>query len=46
VLKSDGKAIVQETGVVSPDGMSFTIICFFTDETGNQTILVPVFEKK
>jgi hypothetical protein len=46
VLKSDGKAIVQETGVVSPDGKSFTIICFITDETGNQTILIPVLEKK
>ena len=46
VLKSDGKAIVQETGVVSPDGKSFTIICFITDKTGNQTILIPVFEKK
>jgi hypothetical protein len=46
VLKSNGKAIAQETGVVSPDGKSFTIICFITDETGNQTILIPVFEKK
>jgi hypothetical protein len=46
VLKSDGKAIVQETGVVSPDGKSFTIICFITDETGNQTMLIPVLEKK
>jgi hypothetical protein len=46
VLKSDGKAILQETGVVSPDGKSFTIICFITDETGNQTILIPVLEKK
>ena len=46
VLRSNGKAIVQETGVVSPDGKSFTIICFITDETGNQTILIPVLEKK
>jgi len=46
VLKSDGKAIVQETGVVSPDGKSFAIICFITDETGNQTSFIPVFEKK
>ena len=46
VLKNDGKAIAQEAVVVSPDGKSFTITCFITDETGNQTILIPVFEKK
>jgi hypothetical protein len=46
VLKSDGKAIAQETIVVSHDGKRITIICFITDETGNQTILIPVFEKK
>jgi hypothetical protein len=46
VLKSDGKAIAQEAVVVSPDGKSITITCFITDETGNQTILIPVFEKK
>jgi hypothetical protein len=46
VLKSDGKTIAQEAVVVSPDGKSITITCFITDETGNQTILIPVFEKK
>jgi hypothetical protein len=46
VLKNNGKVIVQETGVVSPDGRSFTVICFITNETGNQTTLIPVFEKK
>lgn len=46
VLKSDGTAIAQEAVVVSPDGKGITITCFITDETGNQTILIPVFEKK
>jgi hypothetical protein len=46
VLKMDGKVVVQETGVISPDGKSLAVICYITDATGKQATVIAVFEKK
>ena len=46
VVKLDGKVVVQETGVISPDGKSLAAICFITDATGKQLTVIAVFEKK
>jgi len=46
VLKMDGKVVVQETGVISPDGKSLAVICYITDATGKQQTVIAVFEKK
>jgi len=46
VVKMDGKVVVQETGVISPDGKSLAAICFITDATGKQLTVIAVFEKK
>jgi hypothetical protein len=46
VVKMDGKVVVQETGVISPDGMSLAVICYITDATGNQLTVIAVYEKK
>lgn len=46
VLKSEGKAVVQETGVISADGRSFTVTYDITDATGKQITGTAVFEKK
>ena len=46
VVKMDGKVVVQETGVISPDGKSLAVICYITDATGKQLTVIAVFEKK
>ncbi len=46
VLKMDGKVVVQETGVLSPDGKSLTVIYYITDANGKQVTVIAVFEKK
>jgi hypothetical protein len=46
VVKWDGKAVGQETGVLSPDGKSLAVIYYTTDATGNPVTLIAVFEKK
>jgi hypothetical protein len=46
VLKRDGKVVVQEIGDISTDGKSLTINGSITDATGNQKIIIAVFEKK
>ena len=46
VVKMGGKVVVQETGVISPDGKSLAAICFITDATGKQLTVIAVFDKK
>jgi hypothetical protein len=46
VLKMDGKVVVQETGVISPDGKVLAVIFYITDGTGKQLTGIGVFEKK
>ena len=45
VLKSNGKTFVQETGIISPDGRSFSVIYYLTEATGKQVTGYAVFEK-
>ncbi len=46
VWKKDGKIIMKETAVVSPDGNSITGTYSVTDATGKQVTAIAVFEKK
>ena len=46
VGKKDGKVVIQETAVVSPDGNSITGSYSITDATGKQVTAIAVFEKK
>lgn len=46
VWKKDGKVIMKETAVVSPDGNSITGTYSVTDATGKQVTAIAVFEKK
>lgn len=46
VWKKDGKAVMKETAVVSPDGNSITGTYSISDSTGKQVTAVAVFEKK
>jgi hypothetical protein len=46
VGKKDGKVVIQETAVVSPDGSSIIGTYSTTDATGKQVTAIAVFEKK
>jgi hypothetical protein len=46
VWKKDGKVVMQETAVVSPDGKRITGTYSITDATGNLVTAIAVFEKK
>ena len=46
VGKKDGKVVIQEIAVVSPDGNSMTGTYSTTDATGEQVTAIAVFEKK
>lgn len=46
VWKKDGKVVMKETAVVSPDGNSITGTYSITDEAGKQVTAIAVFEKK
>ncbi|MBZ5538099.1 MAG: hypothetical protein LAO31_19275 [Acidobacteriia bacterium] len=46
VAKKDGKVILRETVVVSPDGMTMTGTYHGTDATGRQVRAVAVFDKQ
>ena len=46
VWKKDGKVVMKETAVVSPDGNSITGTYSITDATGKQVTAIAVFEKK
>lgn len=50
VVKMDGQVIVQETGIISPDGQTLAVIYYFLGATGNATgkeaAVIAVFEKK
>ena len=44
--KKDGKIILNDTSVLSPDGNSITSTLSITDATGKQSTAIAVFEKK
>jgi hypothetical protein len=46
VWKKDGKVVMKETAVVSPDGNSITGTYSITGATGKQVTAIAVFEKK
>ena len=46
VGKKDGKVVIQETAVLSPDGNSITGTYLMTDDTGKQVTAIAVFERK
>jgi len=46
VWKKDGKVVMKETAVVSPDGNSITGTYSITDAAGKQVTAIAVFEKK
>ena len=46
VGKKDGKVVIQETAVVSPDGSSIIGTYSTTDATGKQVTAIAVFDKK
>jgi hypothetical protein len=46
VVKSEGKVVLQQTGVISSDGRSLTVDFLITNANGKRIHGVAVFEKK